>query len=833
MDVQVGQLAYTAANAAVGAITTDGWGAFKKLFGRWFKHHRRAGADDLITLLEQARVLLLRAQLNPGSDEFWQQYEQTRVALTLRFMAVAAGNDAAQIELTRLRAQWLALPGVKEQVAGSAEYLVRTYGALLDESPAAAGGPSALERRAEPVPERRLVNLVPRTTTRFTDRDELLDRLCPRIVRREDRMRILNLHGEGGIGKTALAAQLSELVAASFPHGRLYVDLRGSTGESALESAAALERFLRALEGDAARIPGNVQAREEAYRTATAELALVVLLDDAASSAQVKPLIAASPKSLTIVTSRDPLLGLVKEFGATPVQVPRMDDANSLKLLRRLADLDDPIDTSAVEVSASRLEAIIRRCAGLPLAVCIEAARLAVGDPDQLFEPQPAEAESGTPDLLAGYRDLPPEAVRLHRLLCDRPWPSITAGPAAAAIGVDARTAGALLERLYAAGLLDQTSNQTADKPRYCVPKRVREQARRLVRTPHDVAEADAGSRAIVAWYLAFAVFADWEVNTRWRLGPLYIPLEEARHEASRTDLPEPKRFGSEAAALAALDGEFGNLMEAVRTAADHRFDDLAPQLCEAMWGFFLMRGRPSECVTVHQFGVTAAVATGDLRMQARMRVQLAFGLLWQERFEEAEKEFERGFAADQEAGHDRGLATALESVGLAWLAQEDYARAAELLLAAREYAERVGDPRALALLHYHYGRALTGLGRFAEAEREFDLATAKFKAEVRPRDRYNEAKVQMGRAQVALRTGDPERARGLLAEAARVMADKGALVIQGQVSVLRAWCAQELGDVAGERAYLAEAEDSYTRAGSRLSRKVSDRLRFLNALSS
>ena len=246
-----------------------------------------------------------------------------------------------------------------------------------------------------------------------------------------------------------------------------------------------------------------------------------------------------------------------------------------------------------------------------------------------------------------------------------------------------------------------------------------------------------------------------------------------------------------------------------------------------------MMRGRFSECVTVHRLGVVAAVATGDLKMQARMRVQLAFGLLWQERFDEAEGEFERGLAADREADHDQGLATALESIGLVRLARGEFTRAAELFLEARVYADRVGDPRAVALLHYHYARALSGLGRFDEAEAEFDLASAKFVHEVRPRDEYNEAKILMGRGQVALRAGQPERAHALLAKAAEAMAENGELVVRGQIDVLRAWCAQQMGDLAAERAFLVEAQELYARTGSGLAPKVLDRINFLDAATS
>jgi tetratricopeptide (TPR) repeat protein len=827
VGVEIGQLAYSAANAVVGAMATDGWGAAKGLFRRWVKGHRRGGSDDLVGLLEQWREQLVRSGRQPDSEEFWRRYEQVQAALTVRFAMAAADDLEAQVELRRLRAEWLALPGVSARVAGSAAHLARVYGELLDEPRASA--PPAFRRPALAA-GRAVADLMPPGTSRFTDREEVLDLLRTRIERREDRLRIVNLCGEGGIGKTELAVKVSELVASSFPHGRLYADLRGSTGEGAAEPAEALERFLRAFDDRTAEVPGGEQARLDLYRSLTAGLGLVVLLDDAAAFAQVRPLIPASPTSLTIVTSRDPLPGLVEEFGATVVRVPPLDDANSLKLLRAVAGLDDPADPAA-PASAVRLESVIRRCAGLPLAVCIEAARLAVGNVDQYLEPQAPVGEPARPELLAGYRDLPPEAVRLHRLLCERPWPSITAGPAAAAIGADEPVAATLLERLFQVNLLERASGSTVESPRYRVQNRVREEARRQVRTVEDARDVVAGTRAIVCWYLAFAVLADWHVNSRWRLGPLYDALKAARAEAIRTGVPERRDYPDEAAALTALEAEFDNLREAVQAADHHLFYDLVCQLCEAMWGVFLMRGHSQECVAVHRLGVVAAAATGDLKMRARMHVQLAFGLLWQDRLAEAEQEFELGFAADRQAGHDQGLATALESVGLVWLAREDFERAAQLFLQARTAAERAGDPRALALLDFHYGRALSGLGRFEEADVQFDRATVAFGG-IRPRDEYNEGKILMSRGEAALRAGHPERAENPLAEAARILAEKGALATQGQVAVLRAWCARELGDLAAERRFLVDAQDFHARAGSRLAPRVLDRIRFLDAVS-
>jgi tetratricopeptide (TPR) repeat protein len=430
---------------------------------------------------------------------------------------------------------------------------------------------------------------------------------------------------------------------------------------------------------------------------------------------------------------------------------------------------------------------------------------------------------------LAGYRDLPPEVVRLHRLLCAHAWPSITAGPAAAAAGVDEETAADALSRLFRANLLERAPGGTADSPRYRVHDRVREEVGRRAGTVGDAAEAVAATRAIVRWYLGFAVPADWQVIPRWHLGPLYRSLDAQRREAELTGTPEPSPYADKSAALAALEEQLDNLVEAVRAADKYAFYDLVCQLCEALWSAFFRRGHHAEWVAVHRMGVTAAVETGDRTMEARMHVQLAFGLMGQDRLADADREFGLGLEASRAADHDQSVATALVSLGLLCLGREQFERAAGLFAEARKVAGRLDNPRAVALLEHHYGRALSGLGRYAEAQEQFDRATDAFHA-LRTRDEYNEGRVLMSRGEAALRAGLPERARAPLAEAAGIMAAEQSSVMRAQVAVLRAWCARESGDLVAERAFLVEAQELHARIGSRLAPRVGERIRFLDA---
>ena len=814
-------------------MATDGWATVRGRLGKWFAQHRRSSADieSVMGKLEELREELVRAKLHgPDAEPFQHLYEALQVALTLRLAEVISADPAARAELERLGAEWLELPGVSAGSAGSAANVARGYLELLADPRASGGGRG---RGATPLPPGsstgpRIPNLAPPVSAHFVNREELLARLQAWIARLDGRTRIVNLWGEGGIGKSALAAKLWESVRPSFPFGLLYVDLRGTTGEGAVDPASALTRFLRALGVAASDIPGDDEAQLDLYRMLTADLGLVVLLDDAASVAQIRPLISASPNSLTIVTSRDPLRGLVEQYGAAIERIPPLDSANSLKLLRAVAGLDDD-SAEADGVAPADLDERASRCAGLPIALCVEGARYAVGEgADEPARREASEApasrgpasQSQGLDLLAAYQDLPSQTARLHRLLCAEPWPFITAGPASAVAGVDEVTAAQMLGRLYDANLLEPAPGNSAASPRYRIHDLVREQAGRRTLTEDGPTEIVAAARAGVSWYLAFAVLADWQVIDRWRLGPLYAPLRERTAYAGDTD------------ALDALESQLDNLVEAVRVADRHMFYDLVTQLCESLWSVFFRRGHHQEWIAVHRLGVAAAVATGDPRMESRMRVQLAFGLMGQDRLAEADEQFGLGLEAARIAGHDQSIATALESLGLLCLSRGQFERAAELLGEARVVAERAGNPRALALLEHHLGRALSGLGRFDEATEQFNRAFAAFQA-LETRDEYNEGRILMSRAENALRQGRPEQAREVLGEAASIMVERGSLVQQAQVAVLRAWCARESGDLAAERGFLVEAQSLHAQAGSRATPRVTQRIAFLDAAAS
>ncbi|WP_433435482.1 BTAD domain-containing putative transcriptional regulator [Nonomuraea sp. CA-141351] len=189
--------------------------------------------------------------------------------------------------------------------------------------------------------------LLPPDITDFTGRADLLDRVVGGQV---------VVHGQAGAGKSALAVHASWRRREGFPDGILYADLRETTAP-----AAVLEDFLRWLGCPAQAIPATPEQRERLFRTYTANRRLLVVLDNAANEAQVRPLLSSCP---TVVTSRSPLSGLP---GALRLSVGVLDDQEALELLVR----------SSGRPADDAMRRLARFCGGLPIALRIAGSRLA------------------------------------------------------------------------------------------------------------------------------------------------------------------------------------------------------------------------------------------------------------------------------------------------------------------------------------------------------------------------------------------------------------------------------------------------------------------------
>lgn len=683
--------------------------------------------------------------------------------------------------------------------------------------------------------------MLPPGTAAFTDRDRVRAEITalldapPAGPAHQGASTVVLLVGPGGIGKTAFAVHCAHALAERFPAGQLHADLRGASAATALDPSGTLVRFLHHLGVPADRVPPGADAQADAYRDVTAGRPLTVVLDNAHSAAQVRPLLPAGPGALTLVTSRYRLPELVRDYGAHVLTLGPLSPADSERLLTRVAG------AARARGHRSRVSAVAARLGGSPLAICETGSRVAVREHlswetlERQFAARASTATGEASGVAEGsggpegagddadavglstdlsYRELGTAAARLYRLLAVWPWPDIGIAAAARTADLPEAEVRPLLEELAGVHLLEEVAEE-----RYRFHDAVRQHAHQRARAEDGHREMAAAVRRTATWYLRFAAAADYRVIPgRWRLGPAFTQLSAAGTPPD----------GDARAALAELRRERENLAEAVRAAAEYDFDELVWQLCEAMWALHLRLGFHEQWVSTHLRGVAAARRCaqefGDRRAEGRMLCQLAFGYLGLglDRSAEAETALTEAAAADEAAGHHRGRATAVESLGLLRLSQWRYTEAEACFLEARQAlaAIRPGEdgardvPRATALLAHHLGRAQRGQRRYPEALAQLHTALALFR-ELPERDAYNEARVRMSLGETQLNAGDPTAARDVLDQALDTMAHEGAVLQQADAAELSAHCARALHDPADEARRLRRARRHYARSGA------------------
>ncbi|WP_433045799.1 BTAD domain-containing putative transcriptional regulator [Dactylosporangium sp. CS-033363] len=491
---------------------------------------------------------------------------------------------------------------------------------------------------------------------------------------------VIVVSGTAGVGKTTLAVHWGHRVRARFPDGQLYVNLRGfhPTGD-AVTAAEALHGFLTALGLPPGRVPGGLEARAAQYRTLLSGRRMLVLLDNARDADQVRPLLPAAPGCVALVTSRHRLAGLVAAEGARPVLLDLLpaDEARAL-LTRRLG-------AQRVRAEAAAVDAIVERCARLPLALAVAAARAATrpglplaslaaelaGRLDALRGDEPGTDVRAVLDC--SYRQLTPAAARLLRLLGRHPGPDLGAAGAARLAGHGEAAVAPLLAELTGAHLLTEPE-----------PGRF---------TMHDVLHAYAAERCAE------------EDSDDVRVAALGRLIEYYAHTASAavaTVLPGE----SEAAVATVLPGESegaaAGLFEHVVAARAWLDRERANAVALAA------HGRPAETITIAK----------------TLQRYLDLGY-----YTEAQDLHARARAAARELGDPTAEATALNHLGVVYLRLGRFADAVELHREALDRFRAAGDAAGVGRSQELIGNAAWRLGDYESAREHQYAALETFRA--------------------------------------------------------------------------------------------------------
>jgi DNA-binding SARP family transcriptional activator/tetratricopeptide (TPR) repeat protein len=645
----------------------------------------------------------------------------------------------------------------------------------LAPAPAAAPGP-------EPVPAGGLAAVtLPYDLPDFAGRVAELDRLLaagPAVV-------ITAIDGMAGVGKTALAVHAAHRLAAAYPDGRLFCDLHAHTAGSApLDPAAALHRLLRMAGAAPDTIPDGLDERAARWRAELAGRRVLVVLDNAASAAQVRPLLPGSPDCLVLVTSRR-RLGVVE--GATVLSLDVLPAADALALFAAVAGAD------RVAAEPAAAAEVVELCGRLPLAVRIAATRLAhrpqwtVAALAGRLRARPAElalADRGVAAAFAlSYADLPAAGQRLFRLLGRHPGADFDAWSVAALADLTVRAAEDGLEALVDAHLL-----RPAGPDRYTFHDLLRAYAR-------DLGPADAAAAArLHDFYLAAATAATDLVG------------REARRfdpGAGSWDLPPLDGLDG---ALGWLGAEHATLVAVALATPDWR-------LACVLRAYFEHGGHFADWRATHEHALAGADPLGT----ALLEFSLGGLAMWTGRVADGMAHFRAALAV--ELADERLRASMLTSLGmLAHLLHRD-AEAAGYL--RRALAIEHGDPRtralgwnnlaltegrtgrrAAALAHHRQALALARRCGSASAERAVLLGLGEsalrlgLPAEEPFREALELARRGRFRMQEALAldglahaTGDPAHWRDALAILADLGVDRADLVRDHLADPDTPWC--------------------------------------------
>jgi tetratricopeptide (TPR) repeat protein/DNA-binding winged helix-turn-helix (wHTH) protein len=552
---------------------------------------------------------------------------------------------------------------------------------------------------------------LPPGPARFIGRDAELEMLRDHLAPTGGRATtaVVAIDGQPGVGKSALALNLAHGLAPEFPDGVLYVRLHGADSERVPRSAhQALSQLLTALGVHGSDVPSETEEASARYRTELAERRVLVVLDDAADAAQVRPLLPGGPGCAVLIPSRARLA--LPE--ALPFRLDLLSESHAIEMLDRLDG------TGRVRRDPAAAAMIANACGRLPLAVQIAAARLGnrpswtsadlaarLADEHRRL----AELQLGELDVRAcfelSYRSLDVAHRRLFRLLSLVETPDFTVAATAGLLDLGPggeRLAEPMLERLLDEQLLEQS-----EPDRYRFHDLLRLFAHERVEDEEPPEERAAVRLRALGWYLTVAERAD---------SLLKPPTLHAAGD------PEPLaglRLGNRQAALAWLESERANLVAVVRQAGDQ--DDpavaaIAWRLADTLFRFFDLRKYWVDWLAVCEPAVRAARRSGDRVAEAWAVNRLATVLREQRRVPAAIAHLTRALAISRKARDVQLQCAILNSLGIAYQDHGDLMRAVQCHQQRRARAEAGGDRLDQAV-------TLNNLGDIHREQRHYDEA--------------------------------------------------------------------------------------------------------------
>jgi tetratricopeptide (TPR) repeat protein len=484
----------------------------------------------------------------------------------------------------------------------------------------------------------------------FTGRSKELADLQEMLKTAEAGIAISALSGMGGIGKSALAIHLAHQLMATYDDVQLYVNLRGASQELELTPSDVLGGWLRNFGYEDTQVAGmDLAEREAHYRSFLQGKKAIVVLDNAAHAAQVRPLLPGSATAIVLITSRRSLATLA---GVTETRLGVLAPDEALELLRKVAGRQWP---GAEQCWA---EQIVTACGQLPLAVRIAAATLKARPQWNLEKLAKLLATEQTrlrhlerDDLAVrvsfnlSYRELEPEMQQQFAALAAIPGVDFGVGVAAAVL--ESETAVEVLEQLAEAQLLE-----TLPDERFGWHDLMRLYGREQLAVE---AQQEQGLRA-VQWYRAVADYCN--DCLRRQLNAEVLGAQQATDET-----PEATKQRLLTGALAWFHTEWLNLQAAVVWAHGAEQWPEVPQLALLLDVFAMLQGHRGDLLRIYRLALDAAQTAHDRASEANTLKAIADVLQFKDRRDEALDNYQAAIAIYRQVGARLGEANTLQAI--------------------------------------------------------------------------------------------------------------------------------------------------------------------------